>query len=293
MEIQSRSGSSHYPNIQLRNGHHQKPQMYTVKDTNFVRYDSLELSSVTPTRELPEDAIHHVTPHFFFNSEINASLDKVVENKSEEIKRTVYQIIEFNIFPTNMDYSDEERAALLEMGLSQADYLAEHYMSKGESSEFMKTMNLLAALSKTREVDPKTGTARYAELPQRPVGAPSDYISTKDLMKRFDPELYGKLQAELEGGGTNFASILIQFTQKAKAHPEWREQFLSEQNSRMTALENTTITNRFKGTSTANIHELVTEMKEIMEKSQFTNNDFLFNNLVNFYNSIEKIHNGL
>ena len=60
----------------------------------------------------------------------------------------------------------------------------------------------------------------------------------------------------------------------------------------MTTLENTTITNRFKGTSTADISDFVTEMKEIIEKSQFTNSDYLLKNLLNFSSNIKKNHIG-
>jgi len=48
----------------------------------------------------------------------------------------------------------------------------------------MDTMHLLAAVAKTRTVDPETGLAGYAQLPRRPHGAPADYIRVQDVMRK-------------------------------------------------------------------------------------------------------------
>jgi len=59
-----------------------------------------------------------------------------------------------------------------------------HRPDREEAGEFMDTMHLLAAVAKTRTVDPETGLAGYAQLPRRPHGAPADYIRVQDVMRK-------------------------------------------------------------------------------------------------------------
>lgn len=285
MRIQSDPGYV-LPNLysSSRNGNH--PKIDTGSSHELIHYDTLDLRSVVP-RHLPVDAIQHETPKFFFNTEINASLDKVLSGKAPEVSKAAYHIIEANIFATNSDRSDEDRALLLEAGLAQARYLADHYMNDSESAEFLDTMNLLAAVAKTRKVDPATGRVSFVELPQKPQGAPSDYVNPQKLMQRFDPKAYADLQATVKTGG-NTGGVLIEFVKKMRLHPEWAQDYRKEQESLMAGLRNTKIENRFESVQTTNMEAFVNQMKEKAEQVSPQNIELLASNVAYFAHLLGK-----
>ncbi|WP_276353311.1 hypothetical protein [Cohnella caldifontis] len=71
--------------------------------------------------------------------------------------------------------------------------------------------------------------ARRVEIPDKPQGAPNDYVNPAEWMKRVDPERYGKFQEALENGG-DWSRLLVQFVQQAQKHPEWVSTYLAERN---------------------------------------------------------------
>jgi hypothetical protein len=270
-------------NLYAQSGKENKPDMVVGNIPELAhKYtkDTVELKSVV-SRQLPVGVIKHETPKFFFNSEINASLEKVLADKSPEVKKAAYSIIEFNLFATNLDLSDDERRALLEAGLSQAKYLADNYMTDDEASEFLDTINLLGAVAKTRKVDPATGNVTFIDLPQKPQGAPSDYVDIQKLMQRYDTKTYSKLQSVVTTGG-NVGGILIEFVKKLRQHPEWVQEYRKEQESLMRNLRDTKIDNRFEGVNTMNIETFSKEMKERAEQTSLKNIDFLTRNVASF-----------
>jgi len=279
MQIQTEKGYVSL-NLYAQSRKKNKPDMVVGNIPELAQKDTVELNSVVP-RQLPDGVIKYETPKFFFNSEINASLDKVLAEKTPEVKKAAYSIIEFNLFSTNSDLSDNERGALLEAGLSMAKYLADNYMTDEEASEFLDTINLLGAVAKTRKVDPATGNVTFIDLPQKPQGAPNDYVDTQKLMQMYDPIAYSKLKSAAANGG-NVGGILIEFVKKLRQHPEWVQKYRKEQASLMTELKNTKIDNRFEGVNTMNIETFAKEMKERAEQTTFENIDFLTKNVASF-----------
>jgi len=279
MQIQTEKGYVSL-NLYAQSRKENKPELVVGNIPEISHKDTLELHSVAP-RKLPDGVIEHETPKFFFNSEINASLDKVLAEKAPEVKKAAYRIIESNLFATNLDLSDEERDALLEAGLSQAKYLADNYMTDDEASEFLDTIRLLGAVARTRKVDPATGNVTFIDLPQRPQGAPSDYVDTQKLMQRYDPQAYSKLQSVVATGG-NVGGVLIEFAKKLQQHPEWVHEYRKEQDSLMMNLRETKIDNRFEGVNTTNIDIFVKEMNERAGNTSLKNKDILTRNVATF-----------
>jgi hypothetical protein len=244
----------------------------------LAHHDTVELRSAA-ARQLPPGVIEHETPKFFFRAEVNASLDRVLTGKPPEVRKAVYHIIEFNLFNNNSDLSDEERAAMLELGLSQAKYVADNFMTENEASEFLDTIHLLAAVSQTRKVDPATENVTYIELPQKPQGAPDDYVNPSKLMQRFDPESFRKLQA---AAASERGSILIQFVKKLRDHPDWVTQYQKEQENVLAKLRNTSFDNRFKDASTTDFVQFVKQLNELAENTTFPDKSFLTRNIASF-----------
>ncbi|MBB6637630.1 hypothetical protein [Cohnella thailandensis] len=69
---------------------------------------------------------------------------------------------------------------------------------------------------------------RYDSLPQRPEGAPDDYINMEDLFKRFQPESYEQFQSALKDNAADGLSLLLKFAQQVPKHPEWIETYREE-----------------------------------------------------------------
>ncbi|MGG4495000.1 hypothetical protein [Brevibacillus reuszeri] len=274
-------------NLYSLQGNKAKPSLKAGYIPELAHPDKVELSSMTTSRQLPEDAIKHNPAQFFFSTDVNASLDRVLDGQSQEFKDAVNHIFESHFFNNTSDFTDEERSELIEMGMAKAKFLAETYLKDKDASQFLDTIHLLAGVSKTRKVDPATGGVSYIELPQKPQGAPDDYINPSKLMERFDPEAFKKYQAT-ETNATERASLLIQFVKKQRFHPEWRTTYLKEQDSLMQNLKNTPIPNRFEDVDASNLSRFESQVKERMAAIPFANQDLLKRNLTSFIHLLGK-----
>lgn len=247
-----------------------------------VRMDQLELSSIA-ARQLPETEIKHEAAKRFFNADINGSLDRVLSGQAPEVGQAVYRIIDGNFFASDASLSDEERSLLLETGLAQAKYLADRYMDADDASTFMNAIQLIAAVSVTRQVDPTTAQASYIQLPQKPAGAPDDYTNAEQLMKKHDPDATARYQQAIAEGG-NPASVLLSFVAKLRSHPEWMQEQREERKQLMDQLRNTRIANRFDGIQAANVTEFMQAVRERSGTLSFSGQKLLKENIDAFLN---------
>jgi hypothetical protein len=238
--------------------------------------------SISPEgRQLAADAITHEPAKYYGTAEINGSLTDLLADKDPKVGKAVYTIIQSNFIPDGTVSDGEDRAALLEAGLAQAQFIADHYMTGEESGQFMDTMNQIAAIAKTRTVDPATGQASYTTPADRPAGAPEDYVNPGDLMKRFEPDTYTKLQEAITGGG-DWGSILIGFAKRVPQHSDWTETFLKEEKELAASLKNTKHTNRFEGADTSDLAAFTKGMKDLLQSSVSGNRDLLNRNMEYF-----------
>lgn len=258
-----------------------------AEDKFFGNYyvDSLEISK--EGRELAVGAIEYEPAKYFGTIEINDSLNKLLTTKDSKVSKAVYTTIESNFVPDGTVPDNEERATLLEAGLSQAQYIADNYMTKDEAAEFMSTMNKIAAIAKTRTVDPETGNTTYITPPQKPKGAPDDYVSTGELMKRFEPDTYKKLSEAVVGGG-DWISILTSFNQRALQNKEWTKTYRKETAKLEKDLASTRINNRFAGTDTSSLYSFTEAMQRKIQNTSFDKKDFLIKNMNYFKHILNK-----
>ncbi|WP_429842610.1 hypothetical protein [Brevibacillus sp. FIR094] len=263
------------------------PKMVTGTRLGMPEHDTVDLRS-HKARELPADAIEHHSVQFFFNTEINERLDKIFADKPPEARKAFDHILEKNFFNSQSSYTDEERAALVEGGLTQGKYLADQFMADENTAEFLDTLHLLAGVAKTRKVDHATGSVSYVELPQKPHGAPNDYVNPSKLMERYEPEAYKKMHAATTNQ-TEKVSMLIQFVKKLQHRPDWISQYRNEQATLLSDLKNTKIANRFENVNTKDATEFVREMNTLAENASFsTFTPLLQTNLASFMKILTK-----
>ncbi|MFC4597248.1 hypothetical protein [Cohnella hongkongensis] len=252
---------------------------------------SRRLAAGISERQLPEGVVkHNYSVRPVFTAEIEASLSRALSGKPPEVTDAVHFLIARNFVPDGSVADEEERAALLESGLSQAKFIADRYLTGDEAAEFLAAMKKIAAYAQTRTVDPESGQARYIELPHKPVGAPDDYIDLNRMMKKYDPEAYRRLTDILQNGsGVGFSSLLMEFQRKMAQNPEWVREYRAEVHRVNTVLTRTTIDNRFEGADTSDLASFLQDMNGKFDNTSFANKDFLTRNLESFSLILRKL----
>lgn len=239
--------------------------------------DTVEISPVA--RQLAASDIVNHSAVYFGTVQINDSLNRLLKDQPSEVKEAVYGIIQSNFITDVTD--EEERAELLELGLSQAKYIADNYLKDDGAAEFMNTIHQIGAISKTRTIDPETKQIRYETPPQRPIGAPDDYIKLTDMMQKFEPETLDKLQAAIVSG-TDWGNILRTFAEKVSTRKvqEYREGAANQ-------IGDITGENRFENASTASLNEFVKNIRDIIANAGFENTRLLTDNIEAFMRTLK------
>lgn len=258
---------------------HDKPTMLNGKIPG-LSHDSVSLEISQEGRQLAESDIIHHAARYFGTTQINEALNQTLKNQPSDVTEAVHGLIQSNFITNNTEVSEDERDALIEMGLSQAEYIANNYIDENKRDEFMNTMKQIAGIAKTGS----------KELPtQRPVGAPEDYIKITDLMRKYEPDTMTKLQDAIVNN-KDWGTILVSFAKKAAANQTWQKEFREESDAQMKNIMERGSENRFKTAATTNSADFAADMKNQLDKAGFSGNLFLHNNLDHFVRSIERLN---
>ncbi|UPK43954.1 hypothetical protein [Paenibacillus pabuli] len=240
--------------------------------------DTVEISPAS--RQLAAADIVNHSATYFGTVQINDSLNRLLTDQPSEVREAVYGIIQSNLI-TNVT-GEEERSALLELGLTQAKYIADNYMKGDQATEFMNTFHQIAAISTTRSVDPETKEIRYETPPQRPVGAPDDYIDLTYMMRKFEPKTLDKLQDAIVNG-KDWNSILQSFAKNVSSNQDWLKEYkedVAKSNG------NSARENRFEKASTSSLSEFVQDIKNMIAHAGLENSGFLTDNIEAFMRTL-------
>ncbi|MNO39828.1 hypothetical protein D3C76_299640 [compost metagenome] len=72
-----------------------------------------------------------------------------------------------------------------------------------------------------------THEAVKVTIPDRPVGAPQDYVAADKLMEFVHPETYGKMtEAFAQGDAKSGLGLLLDFVRNIPTHPEWMDSYM-------------------------------------------------------------------
>jgi len=256
----------------------EKPSLVTGKIAELSHdIDKVEISPAA--RELAASDIVNHAATYFGTTQINDSLNRVLSDQPSEVKEAVYGLIASN-FITDVT-GEEERAALLELGLAQAKYIADNYMKDGNAVEFMNTIHQIGAISKTRTVDPETQQIRYETPPQKPIGAPDDYINLTSMMQKYEPKTLENLK-EAIASGKDWSSILINFAKNAATRKDWVQGYSQESTNQVSPSEN-----RFGNASTISLTEFITDIKHVISTAQLENTRILNENIEAFMRTLQ------
>lgn len=243
--------------------------------------DTIEIS--TTARTLAASDVTHHAPVYFGNAQIHESLSRILQDQPEEVKDAVYGLISSNL---NTDTSSgEDHAALLELGLAQGKYIANHYMEGSHATELMNTLQQIANLSQARTIDPETGKFQAEALPSRPVGAPEDYVDLTYMMKKYEPETLAKLEEAITSG-KDWASILLGFAKKVPTQKEWVQPQQAATTQNKQSIEDIMSNNRFGQAEADSLTAFAEGIRSVLTKDNLANTDLLTSNLEAFIRTL-------
>ncbi|MCP3793132.1 hypothetical protein [Paenibacillus sp. CH40] len=263
------------------------PQLHEEQVSRVVVQDSVEISEAG--RQLAEGAIVSQAAKYFGTTQINDSLNRVLEGQPEEVSNAVYSMIQSNFIVDGTVTDESQRAVLLEMGVTQSKYIADHYMEGDKAKEFLETMNQIAGIALTRSTDLETGDISYTTPIDRPSGAPEDYVKLSEVMKQVDPQKYTAYMNDIKGGG-NGLSQLLNFAQKVPQHPDWIEKYKERTGQNAELLNNTPLNNRFDKANTTSASGFMNSMQNLLKESSATQDSYMQNMRGFFRNLGVQIH---
>ncbi|WP_434748708.1 hypothetical protein [Paenibacillus amylolyticus] len=281
MKVQSTTPSdlNAYTHSQQRTGHATSPTMVTGKFELSHNTDTVEISNAS--RQLASSDIMNHAAVYFGTVQINESLERLLKDQSTEVKEAVYGIIQSNLIT---DVTEEDsRSALLELGLTQAQYIAGNYMKGDQAAEFMNTIRQIGAISTTRTINPETKQIQYDTPLQRPNGAPEDYINLHDMMRKFQPNTFGKLQDAIVNN-KDWSSILQNFAKQAATNQEWLKEYREDAVRSSGSLP---AQNRFEKADSTSLSSFVHAVKEIITQTDSPNNKLLIDNIEAFMRKLQ------
>ncbi|MEH0873509.1 hypothetical protein QM999_01950 [Pectobacterium cacticida] len=214
-------------------------------DKSAMTFDVDPVQISQEGRKQLQDDIISQPAHRFFSSDIDKALSQALADLPEQVSQAVYHIIDEN-FMNSTAVSGEQRQASLALGISQATYLAEHYISDAQKQSFLDTMKQIAAISQTRSTDP-TGNVSYYNPPSYIPGTTEYKVDWSAIMKEKEPERYAKYFEALESGNAvKGLEELVSFVSDAAIkHPDWGREYQSNLAKQVNELEQTEISNPF------------------------------------------------
>ncbi|AUO07937.1 hypothetical protein NS115_00390 [Paenibacillus jamilae] len=250
------------------------PQLHEEKLSRFVVQDTVEISEAG--RKLAEGDIVSHAAKYFGTTQINDALNRVLEGQPEEVSDAVYNMIQSNFIVDGTVTDEKQRAVLLEMGVSQSKYIADHYMEGDKAKEFMQTMNQIAGIALTRTIDSETGDISYTTPTDRPIGAPEDYVKLSEVMKQVDPQKYTAFMNDIKGGG-NGLSQLLSFAQKVPQNPYWINKYKERTEQTEELLNKPQLTNWFDKADTSSASAFMNSMQNLLKESSPAQDSYMQN----------------
>lgn len=246
---------------------------------NDAKHDFVEISQTG--RQLAVGAIEHHVGSYYGNADIHDSLQRILEGKSPEMKKAVYTVIESNLAPGGSVPDDADRSALLELGLTQGKYIAQHYFTDDEGSELLNTFNNIAALSLKRADGKAAGMNPYREPTPKPAGAPDDYVNITDLMKRFAPESHQQMEDAIVQGGDWFG-VLMKFAQRIPQNKGWVDKYREEIAASKQATPPVKVDSRFDKANMAGMGDFVKDVQQLLQQMPNADREILDRNIAYF-----------
>ncbi|MFJ7735726.1 hypothetical protein ACIQ2D_05215 [Lysinibacillus sp. NPDC097287] len=236
-----------------------------------------------------EESIHHnvgtlIIPHIQTNSKLQDSL----EGASQQVRDATFTTISKNFLLRDVgDMTEEQRQAMISLGLEKARYIADNYLEGQQAIDYMDAMTTIAkfAVNGVKNEDEKYTFA----IEKGPLNsAPDDNVNMGDIIKEAYPEEWeanrAKRQAALES--KDYDALIAAFKEYDnlaknvyKNQPHLVQQKISNYAEWKKMIENTTIPNHFSNLDKTSLSNFIENIKTA---NTSLSNDFLANDLKQF-----------
>lgn len=210
---------------------------------------------------------------------------------SIETRQYVYDMINSDILINDAsNISEDERQELISLGLSEAQFIADNYLSGDNAKDFMGAIKKMAGIAANgiREED---GTMDYGGIYNNNVtenGYTVQITNTAAMIKRFRPDMYEELRSIEKGeqGGDVWerlrasAKILNKFANEVIAkQPNMYRQFEKEGLERLEQASEKDVRDTFQHVETKGVQNFVDALTQLHGSGQFNAFSSLTNRL--------------
>lgn len=237
-----------------------------------------------------------------FNRTGYASIDNTIIDSlhgvSNEIRQYAYDIINNDFLVNSAEHmSEDERQELVSLGLSEAQFISDNYLSGDNSKDFMEAMKKIAGIA-ANGVREEDDTMDYGGIYCTNVTENGHTVQITDsvaMMKRFRPEMYEEyrsIQKECnENNNTDClkaaSKLLVKFMNElASEQPDAFKQFEKEGLEKLEQSSDKDVRDTFKHVDTKGIQNFVDALKQLQGSGQFAEFSLLTNRIGTIINRL-------
>lgn len=245
----------------------------SVKPTNeeplATRTDAVEQAPAEPKHAVISRG--PVTPFHTGYARIDNAITDALRGKSQELKDGVYDIIRNDLLPHNVHgLEEEDRLALIGLGVEKAEYLADQYMDGAAKSSFMEAIRSIARIGTQGT---RVGSCEMEYNVKHSMAIDGNGYIHEDIsgevlysMQREDPKAYETYQAleKSSGNGKHDAAIFSMkwFLANISALVRNRPGYEKQQDEKYKKLQTVKLDQTFAGADTSGKEQFLASLTE-------------------------------
>lgn len=253
----------------------EKAQSDTAVQTRAVRQQAALPEGHAP--EVKRDLVR--TGYASIDNTIIDSLNGV----SDEIRQYAYDIVRNDLLLSDVSgISEEERQELISLGMTEAQFVADNYLSGENAEAYMTAMGRVAGIA-ANGVRDEDGIMDYGGLYKTNItenGYTVEITDTSRMMKQYRPEMYAQskaLEKEIANAKEEdkipllrkYAKLGLDFMKEMiDKQPEAFKQFERQQMKRLEELPEAEVTDAFRDAETKGVKNFMNALMQIQMKNQ-------------------------
>lgn len=216
-----------------------------------------------------------------------ASIDNTIIDSlngvSDEIRQYAYDIVRNDLLLTDVSgISEEERQELISLGMTEAQFVADNYLSGENAEDYMTAMRRVAGIA-ANGVRDEDGIMDYGGLYETNItenGYTVEITDTFRMMKQYRPEMYAQskaLEKEIANAKeedkipllSKYAKLNLDFMKDMiREQPEAFKQFEREQMRKLEELPEFEVSDTFRDAETKGVKNFMNALMQIQMKNQ-------------------------